>query len=155
MEEISADKMKKEMEEILKNSEDYQEYKLEYMLIDKKDIKESYGIATYYDDIARVNYSDKETDYVPDWAYSISTDVFEELENGMKIGYMSMEAHYGIWQEIDRYYPEDIDNKKGMQKYLKYCKENNITKEAIDKGINYNETPDIMKYYKDRKEKER
>ena len=60
---------------------------------------------------------------------------------------MSMEAHYGLWQEIDRYYPEDIKNKKGVQMYLKYCKENNITKELIDKAINNDKTPDIMKFY--------
>lgn len=155
MEEISVDKIKEKMEEILKSSEDYQEYNIEYILIDKNNIENSYGIAMYDDSLARVDISKSEVDYVPDWAYSISIDVFEELENGMEIGYISMEAHYGIWQEIDRYYPEDIDNKKGMQQYLKYCKRNNITKESIDKGINYNDTPDVMKYYKDKKEKER
>ena len=37
-----------------------------------------------------------------------------------------------------------------MQKYLKYCKENGITKEKIEKETNLEGITDVMKYYKEK-----
>lgn len=44
---------------------------------------------------------------------------------------MSDECHYGVWQTIDEWYPEEFDNIDGVQKYLKYCKDNGITKNIL------------------------
>lgn len=149
-------KTKEEIETILKNDEEHCDYKIECILIDKKDIKKSYGIAMNYNDVAIIDISEKGINDISnaEYTFNIGGDsIFPSLENGIEIAYISMEAHYGLWQEIDRYYLEDIKNKKGVQMYLKYCKENNITKEAIDNGINYNETPDVMKYFQEVKSK--
>lgn len=143
--------LKKEMETILKDDEEYSEYKIESILIDNKDMKKSYGIIMYLNEVAIVNMENKEIDYIPNAEYSFDIgddSIFPSLQKGkMEIAYMSMETHYGLWQEIDRYYPQDIKNKKGVQMYLKYCKENNITKKVIDRAINDGKTPDIMKFY--------
>lgn len=67
-----------------------------------------------------------------------------------------MQAHYAIWIQVEEWYPHDINYKKGMQKYLKYCKQNNITKEKIDKKCGTELTDNIMKYYLlDRKKKDK
>lgn len=141
--------LKKEMETILKDEEEYHEYKIECMLIDRNDMKKSYGIAMCYNEVAIIDMEKKEVNYIPnaEYTFDIGEDsIFPSLQKAkMEIAYMSMEAHYGLWQEIDRYYPQDIKNKNGVQMYLKYCKENNITKEVIDRAINDDKTPDIMK----------
>ena len=68
---------------------------------------------------------------------------------------MSLDCHYGVWSAIEEYYPEDIEYKKGMQEYLKYCKDNGITKEKLEKEVNY-EGEDAMQHYKEKnKAKER
>lgn len=144
--------LKEEMEKIIEieNEKEYREYKIECVLIDRNDMKKSYGIAMCYSDISIVDMTKKEVNYIPnaEYTFDIGDDsVFPSLQKGkMEIAYMSMEVHYALWQEIDRYYPEDIKNKKGVQMYIKYCEENNITKEVIDKGINYDKTPDIMNF---------
>ena len=51
-----------------------------------------------------------------------------------------------LWQTIDEWYPEEFDNIDGVQKYLKYCKDNGITKEYLDNKIGLN-TKDVMQYY--------
>lgn len=143
--------LKKEMETILKDDEEYSEYKIECILIDNKDMTNSYGIAMYLNEVVIVNVENKEINYIPNAEYSFDIgddSIFPSLQKGkMKIAYMSMETHYGLWQEIDRYYLQDIKNKNGVQMYLKYCKENNITKKVIDRAINDGKTPDIMKFY--------
>lgn len=144
--------LKEEIEKIIEieNEKEYREYKIECVLIDRNDMKKSYGIAMCYSDISIVDMTKKEVNYIPnaEYTFDIGDDsVFPSLQKGkMEIAYMSMEVHYALWQEIDRYYPEDIKNKKGVQMYIKYCEENNITKEVIDKGINDDKTPDIMKF---------
>jgi len=142
--------LKEEMETILEieDKEQYSKYKIECVLINKNNIKKSYGIAMCDDNISIVDMEKREVNDIYN-SFDIGEDsVFPSLQTDkMEIAYMSMEAHYGLWQEIDRYYPEDIKNKKGVQMYLKYCKENNITKELIDKAINNDKTPDIMKFY--------
>lgn len=149
--------IKNQLEKILKNDKDYENYKIECVIVDEKDINNSYAIAMYYDDVAIVKMSEKEVSKIYDasYTYDIGDDsIFISLENeNMKIDYMSIEAHYGVWQEIERYYPEDIEHKKGMQEYLKYCKQNHITREVIDKEIKNHETPNVMKYYKEEKTK--
>ena len=142
--------IKKDMETILKDDEEYSEYKIECILIDNKDIYKSYGIAMYMGDVAIVDMEKRKMHYIynAEYTFDIGDDsIFPSLQKGkMEIAYISMEAHYALWQEIDRYYPNDIKNKNGVQMYLKYCKENNITKELIGREKNYDKTPDIMRF---------
>ena len=58
---------------------------------------------------------------------------------------MTDDVHYSIWNSINELYPNDIEYKNGVQEYLQYCKEKNITKEYLDKKTGLN-TPNIMKY---------
>lgn len=155
IEKLDVEKILNETMEFLKNSEEYKEMEICYILEDKKDIKESFIIAMEGNDIIQINAITKEVNDVADWAYNIDEDIFEELEENKIIVYMSMNMHYGIWQTIDNWYPEEVEYKKGMQKYLKYCKENKITKEVIEKETKLDKLPNVMKYYKKDKIKER
>ena len=74
------------------------------------------------------------------------------LEKGKKeISYMSLNAHSYIWQELEKYPIEDIKYNKGVQKYLKYCKDNNITRDIIVRETGNKEIADAIKYYKEKK----
>lgn len=141
--------------ELLKNDEEYERFELSYILIDKDDREEAKAITFYGDEIAEVDLKTNEISPIMDWAYNTDEDVFGELEKNKEIGYMSLDCHYGIWTEIEEYYPEDIEYKKGMQDYLKYCKDNGITKEKLEKEVNY-DGEDAMQHYKEKnKAKER
>ena len=85
--------------------------------------------------------------HISEWAYNFDEYLFQELENGYEIGYMSADNHYGVWNSIKELYPEDINYKDGVQWYLQYCVDNGITKEYLDEKTNL-DTPDIMKYFK-------
>ena len=41
----------------------------------------------------------------------------------------------------------NIEKWRGMNKYLKYCMDNYIDKERIDKELGQEITPDVIKYY--------
>lgn len=138
---------KDKVENFLKQSENYNEYKVEYILIDNEKLSNSFVIATKYDEMIQINPYDMYVRDIADWAYNFDEDIFKELERKKEISYMSMEMHYNIWNFLEEYYPEEIECIKGTQLYLKYCKDNNITKERIDKENNFNDTPNAMKYY--------
>lgn len=140
--------------EFLKNSEDYEDFDLNYILVDNKELSNSIIIASHYDEIIRIEPYTMDTNSVPEWAYNFDEDIFEELEKNKEIGYMSMDTHFNIWETIHQWYPEDIEHKKGMQKYLKYCKDNKITKEIIEKEVKLDVSIDVMKFY-EKKGKER
>ena len=146
---------KDKVENFLKQSEDYNEFKVEYILIDNEKLSNSFVIATNYDEMIQINPYDMYVRDIADWAYNFDDDIFKELEEKKEISYMSMEMHYNIWNFLEEYYPEEVDCIKGTQLYLKYCKENNITKERIDKENNFNDTPNAMKYYETIKMKDK
>ena len=85
--------------------------------------------------------------HVAEWAYNFDEYLFQELEKGYKVGYMSAENHYGVWNSIEELYPEDINYKDGVQLYLQYCADNGITKEYLDEKTNL-DTPNIMSFFK-------
>lgn len=153
---MEVEQIKEEISKFLKSNEEYENYSVEYILIDKENPEKSFAFASNYDEMIEVNITSHEITSVADWAYNFDEDIFGELENNKIIGYMSMETHFNIWETIHQWYPEDIENKKGMQKYLKYCKDNKITKEVIEKEVNLNLNVDVMKFYeKDKKSRER
>lgn len=87
---------------------------------------------------------------IPEWDYNFDYYVYDLLDQGCEIGYMTDEMHYGIWNSIDELYPNDIEFKEGVLKYIEYCKNNNITKEYIDSKMDL-ETPDIMPLFDNEK----
>ena len=149
------EEMKERAKELLKNDEEYENYELSYILIDKDDREEAKAIAFNADEIAEIDLKTNEISPVADWAYNVDEDVFGELEKNKEIGYMSLDCHYGVWSVIEDYYPEDIEYKKGMQEYLKYCKENEITHEKLEKEVNYNGADEMEHYKEKNKAKER
>lgn len=84
--------------------------------------------------------------HISEWAYNFDEYLFQDLEKDYEIGYMSANNHYGVWNSIEELYPEDINYKDGVQKYLQFCADNGITKEYLDKETNL-DTPNIMKYF--------
>ena len=66
---------------------------------------------------------------------------------------MSDDLHYSLWNSIHELYPDDIEFKNGVNNYIKYCKNNHINKEYIDKKTNL-DTPNIMHLFQN-KERER
>lgn len=146
---------KNKTNEFLKTNEDYEDFELEYILVDNKELSKSIIIAFHYDEIIQIDPYTMDINSVPEWAYNFDEDIFKELENNKEISYMSMDTHYNIWETIQQWYPKDIEHKKGMQKYLKYCKDNKITKEVIEKEVKLDVSVDAIKYYKYKKIKER
>ena len=82
-------------------------------------------------------------DIIPEWDYNFDYYVYDLLEKGCDVGYMTDEMHYSIWHSINELYPNDIEFTDGLLKYVDYCKNNNITKEYLDSKVDL-ETPDIM-----------
>ncbi len=130
---------------------------IEYVLLDEKDIKNSQVIALYEDGEFGYILTPETEDYteIIEWDYSFDEYIFAEFKKGKKITYMSDETHYAIWESLKELYPEDIEHKKGVQDYLKYCKENGITKEYLQKAINRENIEDAMKHYKETKSRGR
>ena len=118
--------------------------------------KSTFSIINYDEDKAIFyrfkNNEDPEISYSYDWDFSYDNSIFYYLENNYEIKTIRMDVHYDIWCTINELYPEDIINKKGLNKYINYCRENKITKKVRDEFVKI-DTPDIMKLFK--KERER
>mgnify|MGYP001623880894 FL=1 len=67
---------------------------------------------------------------IPEWDYNIEDYLLDDLENGFEIEYMTLDEHYGIWRNIDSC-RNKICHDEGLQKYLSYCKKNEITSHVI------------------------
>lgn len=128
-----------------------------YTLINEKSPKDS--LVLMYDNDGRFCFVRpylKEFDHklrvVQEWQFNHEEHLFSYLGNGYKLHNSNdLVVHYNIWTSIEEWYP-DIDNKKGLMEYFKYCKENNITKEKIENELK-SEVPDIMKIYNKEKMK--
>lgn len=146
-----VEKEKKRIEEFIKDNDIHQDKKIDYILYNSKTNETNTLISNEYGDNAieftPVSKSTLEGyDYVAEWDYNYDYYLFNLLEADWEIGYMDINVHYGIWESINDLYPNDYDCVNGVYNYMKYCKENNITKEKI-----YNETgfepKDIMHFY--------
>ena len=121
------------IEEYLKDSIEHQNKKVDYILykIDSKETNTLVSDSSGSEAIEFTPYSkDNENgyNYVPEWDYNFDYYIYNLLEEDWKIGFMTPEVHYSIWNSIHELYPKDIDFKDGVQNYLRYCKDNNITK---------------------------
>ena len=85
---------------------------------------------------------------IPYYDYNFDKHLFGELDKNYHIGYMNDIDHYYIWRTIMELYPENLNYKDGVQKYLQYCVDNGITKEYIDDKTGF-DTPDIMDFFVD------
>ena len=136
---------------------DPKKYIFMYSLLDKKNPQDS--IIAYCDKNEekillitpyRKGIEDK-FEIVPDWQFNYYGGMMNFLDAECEIIDVGEESHYSIWQEVyDRLIePRDERYKKGVEKYMKYCKKNKITKERIMKSFNLEDfTEDIMEFYK-------
>ena len=124
------------VEKAIKNDEDYNynfEMKVNYIMIEKKDKSQSYAIVELdYNQLVIVYLENMEMRDIAEYAYTIDNDIYGDLESGKEIAYMSLDVHYGIWQDAHYYYPEDIQHKEGLKKYLQYCKDKHIDKNLLN-----------------------
>lgn len=144
------EKVKNEIESFLKDSIDHQGKHIDYILVDPN-TNETYVLASDGNDEAiefnplSKNYEGGYTN-VPEWDYNFDYYIYNYLEEGKQIAFMSDDVHYSIWNSIHELYPNDIEYKDGVQSYLQYCADNGITKEYLDKKTGF-DTPDIMQYF--------
>ena len=141
---------KKNIEDLIIEDEELYDTKLDFILIEP-DTKDTISIISDEQEkiIEFTPYTkDMKNGYfqIPDWDYNFDEYLFQNLENGYEIGYMSDDTHYNVWSSIEELYPEDINYKNGVQLYLQYCANNGITKDYLSKKINL-DVPDIMKYF--------
>lgn len=80
------------------------------------------------------------------WGFNYERDLFKLLESGYEIVGMSMDCHFDVWSTIEAW-QDEIETEKGMQKYLKYCRQNRITKEKIETETGLSGMMDVMTLY--------
>lgn len=139
----------KQLDKKLHSKKKYNDFVIQYILHYKE--KNIYqAIAFSEEEIASVWSNEKKIDELDDEWFSYSDDLFDQLENNnVEIIYSNMISYYNVWCYINSIYSDNMECKYGMNEYLKYCKKNNITKNAIDMAFRY-DVPDAMKYYKNR-----
>lgn len=130
--------------------DEFEKSDIVYVLKNTKETEKSIiGILGESGEIYEVILKDKIIDYIREWEYSVAEYILDRLEKEFDIGYMSMNGHATIWDEIVLYYEEDIGEKDvGLQKYLKFCKDSDIDKQTIEKEVESN-VENAMAYYKE------
>lgn len=149
MEKLIVDNAMYEVNELMREKE-FNECEIEYVLINIQNKREINGVISDKSlNIYQVTTKDKEIIPAEDWYYNIDTDIFKLLEENYEIGFMSFRFHSAIWREINEVGIEEYEHKVGIQKYLKYCRNNNVNKNTMDTKLDEN-LPDIMKYYEEK-----
>ena len=139
----------------LDNDVNYQNCKIDYILENPKNGDVLLLASDGYEVAIEFQLKDGKLDYykVPEWDYNFDYYLYNRFEEGYKIACMTDEIHYNLWNSIHELYPDDIEFKNGVKNYIKYCKNNHINKDYIDKKTNL-DTPDIMHLFQN-KERER
>lgn len=143
-------KVKENIEKFLSEDMEHQNKHIDYILVDPES-NETYVLASDENEEA-IEFTPFTKDYkngyqdVPEWDYNFDYYIYNYLEEGKQIAYMTDDVHYSIWNSIHELYPNDIDYKDGVQNYLQYCADNGITKEYLDKKTGF-DTPDIMEHF--------
>lgn len=146
----NIEKVKEDIEKFLMEDMEHQNKHIDYILVDPE-TRETYVLASDGNEEA-IEFTPFTKDYkngyqnVPEWDYNFDYYIYNYLEEGKQIAYMTDDVHYSIWNSIHELYPNDIDYKDGVQNYLQYCADNGITKSYLDKKTGF-DTPDIMKYF--------
>ena len=123
---------------------------VEMVLMNSKNTDESlaYAYSKEEDSLIEIRPHTKENEAVwsiPEWDFNFDNYLFEQLESNYEIGMITPEMHYNIWNSLNELFPEELNNLEGVQKYLQYCKDNNITKQYIEEQMNM-KVPDVMQY---------
>ena len=84
----------------LRLNSEYKDFKLAYVLKVKDESENCYAVAINGDEIIGFNPLDKEIDIMPEWDFCADNELFQELEWNREIIYMSLDNHYGVWNEI-------------------------------------------------------
>lgn len=146
----NIEKVKEDIEKFLMEDMEHQNKHIDYILVDPE-TRETYVLASDGNEEA-IEFTPFTKDYkngyqnVPEWDYNFDYYIYNYLEEGKKIAYMTDDVHYSIWNSIHELYPTDIDYKDGVQSYLQYCADNGITKEYLDKKTGF-DTPNIMQHF--------
>ena len=137
-----------DVSEFLHESIEHKNKQIDYILINPSNEDLWVMCSDGYDTAIEFQYRDgmMKSNYVPEWDFNFDYYVYNLLEDGYKIGYMSDDLHYSLWNSIHELYPDDIEFKNGVKNYIKYCKSNGITKEYIDSKTNL-DTPNILKMF--------
>lgn len=145
-----VEQVKSEIESFLKDNMEHQDKHIDFILInpdtDETICYASDGVEEMIVFAPYTKENDKGYLDIPEWDFNYDSYVFEELEKGYRVGYISDETHYGIWNSLQELYPVDIEHKDGVQNYLQFCSDNGITKKYLDTANNL-DTPDIMKHF--------
>lgn len=135
--------------EISESMEDIDPDTISYILQNEKDAKDVYVLMLdkFYDQVYLINvFNPEHTESTPEWDFSYNDFLYEPLAKGYEIKWIDDNVHPNLWEDICCGYEEELIREDiGIQKYLKYCKEHNITKEKIK--TNTIEYPDVMQYY--------
>ena len=123
---------------------------VQMVLINKKDEEESlaYAYGKEEESLIEIRPHTKEKEAVwsiPEWDFNFDNYFFELIENDYEIGMITPEMHNDIWNSLRELFPTELNNLDGVQKYLKYCKDNGITKDYLDKKLKIN-VDDVMQY---------
>lgn len=141
----------------LKNSKEHSFKEIEYILTNPQN-KDVYILCADRDEAIEFTPYTKSLQggysYVPEYEYNFDYYFLNFLESDLKIVYVSWNTHHGMWNSINELYPDEINCKLGLKKYIDYCKRNKITKEKIDK-ITQSNVPNIMKLFNRQREEER
>lgn len=137
-----------ELSNFVKDSTEHQNKELQYVLY-SDDNKYRILFSDNNEEAIEFSHLNNDYDYVPDWDYNFDYYIYDYLDNDYKIGFMKDDVHYSLWNSISELWPNDIDCVDGVKYYIKYCNENGINKEYLDKTTGF-DTPDIMPMFKDK-----
>lgn len=75
---------------------------------------------------------------------SADDDLFFELSsNNCTIAAMTMEGHFSVWEQLADIPREEITYLSGLETYLEYCRDNQITRNSIKEALHL-DVPDIF-----------
>ncbi len=135
--------------QFLNENQNLKDMNIHCLLIDKNNNKNGIAIASNEEYIVAIDIENYECEYSQEWDYDIDMNIFRHLENEMNIEFITPQWHCLIWKKIESYeFIDSIFHKEGMQKYLKYCKDEEITQELLQEECDTDVT-DIMKYSND------
>lgn len=152
MKQEKIEELKKELKEKVSEYMERKNCTLQYIL-SKDDIITDVIYANLYGHlILSVNPESFEITKVAKDVSVLDDDLFSRMNDGKNIEYISDDTHEFLWYTIETYFTEfdmselDVKNKMSMLRYLKYCKENNITDFYLDKKYD-DDHADLIDFY--------
>ena len=157
---MSTEKLMRLAERALKRTESYQwnrgldmpdeeNYKIQYLLVkgSKNSPENAVAYASYGGEIMILYplQEDRQPIEINEDVFFFDSELFEALEQGYSVAFMSLESHCCIWYEIGNL-QDKLEHPAGVQKYLHYCKQHGITRERLARE-EYYDGMDAMKLY--------